>query len=49
MLGIYGNLNPVISRLINDRIRINEDDLKKRFFVESNKSVFIHQLLRLLD
>jgi hypothetical protein len=49
MLGIYGNLNPVISRLINDRIRINETLLRE--FQKSNKekSVFVHLILRLLD
>ncbi|MDR2858854.1 MAG: hypothetical protein LBV64_00455 [Mediterranea sp.] len=49
MLGIYGNLNPVISRLINDRIKTNETLLRE--FQKSNKeeSVFVHLILRLLE
>lgn len=49
MLGIYGNLNPVISRLINDRIRANENYLRIYFSEQNHKTVFIHFLLRLLD
>lgn len=49
MLGIYGNLNPVISRLINDRIRVNEDILRMYQKSNENKSVFVHLILKLLD
>lgn len=49
MLGIYGNLNPVISRLINDRIRVNEDILRMYQKSNENKSVFVHFILKLLD
>jgi len=49
MLGIYGNLNPVISRLINDRIRANENYLKDYFSKQNHKTVFVHQVLRLLE
>lgn len=49
MLGIYGNLNPVISRLINDRIRVNETLLRKVQKSNKEKSVLIHFILRLLD
>lgn len=49
MLGIYGNLNPVISKIVNDRIRSNERYLRERFQKNKNKTVFICLLLRLLN
>lgn len=49
MLGIYGNLNPVISRLINSRIKVSEPILRKEFDSNKNKSVFIYFTLKLLD
>lgn len=48
MLGIYGNLNPVISRLINNRIKPNEDLLKEHQRNISSQSVFVHLVLKLL-
>lgn len=49
MLGIYGNLNPVISRLINERVRANENYLRIYFSEQNHKTIFIHLLLHLLD
>lgn len=48
MLGIYGNLNPVISRLINNRIKPNENILLEYQRNSSNQSVFVHLVLNLL-
>lgn len=49
MLGIYGNLNPVISRLINDRIKANECILRTELDSNKNRSVFTYLILKLLD
>lgn len=49
MLGIYGNLNPVISRLVNDRIRANEHLLNETQKSNKEKSVFVYLTLRLLS
>lgn len=48
MLGIYGNLNPVISRLINNRIKPNEDILTEYQRNAPIQSVFVHLVLKLL-
>lgn len=49
MLGLYSNLNPLISRLINDRIRTNESILKEYKESEKKNSVFVHYILSLLE
>ena len=49
MLGIYGNLNPVISRLVSDRIKPNEDFLKDYQDTAAEKSIFVYYLLQLLE
>lgn len=49
MLGIYGNLNPVISKIINERIRINESLLRECTQKNKRKTVFIYLLLQLLE
>ncbi len=49
MLGIYGNLNPVISRLISDRMKPNEVILKNYQDTTTEKSIFAYYLLRLLE
>lgn len=49
MLGIYGNLNPVISRLLNDRIKKNEDILRKIQRNDKEKNMFVYYILQLLD
>lgn len=49
MLGIYGNLNPVISRLISDRIRTNESVLKTELEQNKDKAILAHLILKLLD
>lgn len=49
MLGVYGNMNPVISRLINERIRANENLLRENQKVDKEKTVFVHLILRLLE
>lgn len=49
MLGVYGNMNPVISRLINDRIRANETLLRENQKSKKEKSVLVYLILRLLE
>lgn len=49
MLGIFGNLNPVISRLINDRIRVNESILRTELNSNNNTSVFVYLVLKMLN
>ncbi|SHE43711.1 ligand-binding sensor domain-containing protein [Dysgonomonas macrotermitis] len=49
MLGIYGNLNPVISRLVNERIKVNETSLRSTQKSNKEKSVFVHLILKLLE
>ncbi|MFT4073128.1 MAG: hypothetical protein QM654_14535 [Dysgonamonadaceae bacterium] len=49
MLGIYGNLNPVISRLISERIKPNETILKEYQESTAEKSIFAYYLLKLLE
>ena len=49
MLGVYGNMNPVISRLINEIIRANENLLRENQKVDKEKTVFVHLILRLLE
>jgi hypothetical protein len=49
MLGVYGNLNPVISRLINDRIRTNETLLRELQKSDKKNTVLLHLILRLLE
>lgn len=46
ILGIYGNLNPVISRIINDRIKPNIDKLKST--IETRQSIFVAKILDLV-
>lgn len=48
LLGVYGNLNPVISRLINNRIKANEEELKSYCYA-TKQSVFVCYLLRLIE
>lgn len=48
MLGIYGNLNPVISRLINNRIKANESTLTEYQNTRNSKSVFVYLVQGLL-
>lgn len=47
LLGIYGNLNPVISRLINNKIKTNEAQLQT--YVNNNSSSLIYYLLKLSE
>lgn len=49
MLGVYGNMNPVISRLINDRIRVNEALLREHQKSDKEKTVLVYLILRLLE
>lgn len=49
MLGIYGNLNPVISRLTNDRIKVNENILRETLNSDKHISVFVYLVLKLID
>lgn len=49
MLGVYGNLNPVISRLINDRIKGNREDLIDIQNNLNKKSLFVYFVLRLIE
>lgn len=49
MLGIYGNLNPVISRLINNKIKINEEILKSYSEQSPLNAVFVYYVLKLID
>ena len=48
ILGVYGNLNPVISRLINNRLKANEENLRK-YYENKPNSVFTCSLLSFLD
>lgn len=48
ILGIYGSLNPVISRLINDRIKVNVGELKEKLAADP-VSVLLIRILALLD
>lgn len=49
MLGVYGNLNPVVSRLINDRIKVHEEELKDLQKHNDRKSLLIYFILKLID
>lgn len=49
MLGIYGNLNPVISRLVNDRIKVHESMLRIELDSNKNIPVLAYLILKLLD
>lgn len=49
MLGIYGNLNPVISRLINNKIKINEEILKDYIDEAPLQIVFVYYIIKLID
>ncbi|MGL5788123.1 MAG: hypothetical protein ACRCX4_15105 [Bacteroidales bacterium] len=49
MLGIYGNLNPVISRLINNKIKSNEDFFKLYMEKDPMNIVFVYYVLKLID
>lgn len=49
MLGIYGNLNPVVSRLINDRIKGNKEILIQKQRADNFKSLFIYLTLKLTE
>lgn len=49
MLGIYGNLNPVISRLINSKIKSNEELLRNYLEQSPLNSVFVYYVLKLID
>ena len=47
MLGMYGNLNPVISRLVNNKVKPNEDWL--RSYIEKHPSSIVAYILRLTE
>lgn len=49
ILGVYGNLNPVISRLINDKIKVNETALREFQKSDQKKNILVYFILRLLD
>lgn len=49
MLGIYGNLNPVISRLINGRIKVSRKALENYTRNREIPSVFTMLILELLE
>ena len=47
MLCIYGNLNPVISRLVNNKLKTNHSFLKD--YVKANPTSIVFYILRLID
>ena len=47
MLGMYGNLNPVISRLVNNKIKPNEGWLQA--YVEKHPAGIVAYILRLTE
>jgi hypothetical protein len=47
MLGMYGNLNPVISRLVNNKIKPNEEWL--RGYAEKHATSIVTYILRLTE
>lgn len=49
MLGVYGNLNPVISRLINSKIKSNEEVLRHYYEEKPLHKVFVYYILKLID
>lgn len=49
ILGLYGNLNPVISRLINNKIKANEQELKEYLKEEYPAVGFVYYILGLID
>lgn len=49
MLGVYGNLNPVISRLINSKIKSNETILKHYYEEKPYNKTFVYYILKLID
>lgn len=49
MLGIYGNLNPVISRLVNNKIKANEEILKAYMEEDPLQATFVHYILKLIE
>ena len=46
MLNVYGNLNPVISRLINNKLKVNDSLLKE--YVKNNPKSMVFYFLRLI-
>lgn len=46
ILGIYGNMNPVISRIINDRIKPNIQNMQSE--LKSRQSIFIVKILEII-
>ena len=49
MLGVYGNLNPVISRLINAKIKMNEERLKGYVEEDPLHVTFVYYILKLTE
>ncbi|WP_336325088.1 hypothetical protein [Porphyromonas pogonae] len=49
VLGIYGNLNPVISRLVNNKIKTNEKVLKEYLRDRGKYSAFVYYVLHIAD
>lgn len=49
MLGVYGNLNPVISRLINAKIKTNEEMLKNYMEEDPLHVTFVYYILKLVE
>lgn len=47
MLCIYGNLNPVISRLVNNKLKTNHEWL--RDYVKANPTSMVYYILRLIE
>ena len=47
MLGMYGNLNPVISRLVNNKVKPNEDWL--RSYIEKHPTSIVAYILKLTE
>lgn len=46
MLNVYGNLNPVISRLVNNKLKVNDSLLKE--YVKNNPKSMVFYFLRLI-
>lgn len=46
MLNVYGNLNPVISRLVNNKLKANDSLLKE--YVQNNPKSMVYYFLRLI-
>jgi hypothetical protein len=47
MLGLYGNFNPVISRLVNGKLKPNREQLSE--YIQHTPATLVQGILALID